>query len=292
MGSLKDTAKGLFGGGKRFKAQTAPIPNINAGGVRSNTVNGLTTITTNQARQGLISNLQDVYSRQASGIRDIYAPRYEALFGRAIDATNNRLSQVEPGVGRLTEARLAEIENARQRGQSNLRGELGRRRLLGSSFASDALTRSDLEYAQAAEESAAQGFLQELDLSNRLETQRLQQETAAANTALQNFTSALSAEANVSNVQLEEYDKLISIATQLSQLANQTAQFNAQQRQSANMAAQQAGASTFGTLLGFAAGGPVGGAIGGGSAPILNASAPLSGQSIGSSGQFIVGGGI
>lgn len=78
------------------------------------------------------------------------------------------IERVAPGVGDLTKARLAGLENTRRQTLGDIRENLARRRVLGSSFAQDAITRAQREFAQQEEEVRASSFLQELDLTNKL----------------------------------------------------------------------------------------------------------------------------
>lgn len=49
------------------------------------------------------------------------------------------------GFSEFRQARLQEVENARARTVGNLRSQLGRRGILGASFAGDAITRTELD---------------------------------------------------------------------------------------------------------------------------------------------------
>lgn len=78
------------------------------------------------------------------------------------------LSRVAPGISELRRTRLQGLENIRRRTVGDIRDNLARRRVLGSSFAQDAIVRAEREFAQQADEIRATSFLQELDLTNRL----------------------------------------------------------------------------------------------------------------------------
>lgn len=82
------------------------------------------------------------------------------------------LDQVEPGASRLLDERLQQIERGRTRTIGNLRSNLASRRLLGSSFATDALTRANREFEERAETAAAESFLTSLDKQQELTRQR------------------------------------------------------------------------------------------------------------------------
>lgn len=94
-------------------------------------------------RQGLVNALSGVYgntAKELSGLR----------------------SQVTPGFGRLTEAGVQALNNTRQRTISNLTDELGRRRVLGSSFGADTIARAERELGDTEAQYRAQAFLAEL----------------------------------------------------------------------------------------------------------------------------------
>lgn len=89
-------------------------------------------------------------------------------FGAAANQVGGLLGRVRPGFGNLTEARVNAIQDARRRTIGDLRENLARRRVLGSSFAQDAETRAMAEFARLEEQARAQSFLEELDLTSRL----------------------------------------------------------------------------------------------------------------------------
>lgn len=82
------------------------------------------------------------------------------------------IDRVAPGIGELTQSRLTGLENVRRRTIGDIRENLARRRVLGSSFASDAITRAEREFAQEEAEIRASSFLQELELTNKLTQQQ------------------------------------------------------------------------------------------------------------------------
>src|SRR5262245_32929651 len=111
------------------------------------------TIAPTAERLGLVSNVQ-------------------GAFGSLADELAGLRPKVAPGVSDLRAARLAEIENARQASIGNLRENLQRRRVLGSSFGADALSRAEAEFGQAKDRVAAESFLQEFELTNNLINQQ------------------------------------------------------------------------------------------------------------------------
>lgn len=153
VGSLASAALGgLFGGGGGGGGggSSAPtIANINAGGLTSNLNNGVVSISPSSDRSSLVGNIASTFPGQADFLSKLRAT-------------------VAPGMSALRASRLATLENSHTAAVGNLRDNLARRRVLGSSFAQDALTRANLDYAQKADQVASDSFLQELDLSNQL----------------------------------------------------------------------------------------------------------------------------
>ena len=107
------------------------------------------------------------------------------ILGRRADELAAVRGRVRPGFGELTTARLDEIENARRRSIGNLRENLARRRLAGSSFANDALVRAEREFGQAAAEARATSLLQELDVTTQLINQEFTARQAAVERTIQ-----------------------------------------------------------------------------------------------------------
>ena len=73
-------------------------------------------------------------------------------------------------------ARLQDVENARARTVGNLRSQLGRRGILGASFAGDAITRTELDFQQQADKVSAEIDVQEFEFN----LQNLEQESQIA----------------------------------------------------------------------------------------------------------------
>lgn len=144
-------------GGKKGEAR-APLANfqptgISGGGLNTGFSDGNITIAPTAERLGLVKNLASQFGAQANelgALRDMVAPGYSAL--RA--------------------SRLGEIENARTAAVGNLRENLARRRVLGSSFGQDALTRAESEFAGQRDRVAAESFLSELEATNNLINQQ------------------------------------------------------------------------------------------------------------------------
>jgi hypothetical protein len=154
-----------------------------------------------------------------------------ALLGGADQLAGQR-GLVRPGFGALTEARVGSLDAARRRATGTLRDNLSRRRVLGSSFASDAMGRMESEFGRQEAEVRAQSFLEELQMTSSLIDRETQLRTTAMSTALDNLN-------------LEA-----SLATQLATGA--TAAFAQSAAIQGQLAMQQSalGADIFGTLLG------------------------------------------
>ena len=104
--------------------------------------------------------------------------------------------EVTPGFGRLTTSRLQNVENQRRRAIGNLRENLGRRRVLGSSFGQDAVTRAELEFSQEADRVEAESFIQELQMNAELLGKANEMEIQRSQTMLNqlNFESSMAAQ--------------------------------------------------------------------------------------------------
>lgn len=103
---------------------------------------------------------------------------------------------VKPGFGRLTQARIDAIRGAGQRSVGNLREELGKRRVLGSTFASREIGSEEARFGQLEEEARAEAFLQELDLTQQLISEEFRASIQGAAVVLDqlNFESSLAAD--------------------------------------------------------------------------------------------------
>lgn len=144
-------ASKLFGGSKKSSSGGGKkdIVNVDAGGLRSTLSNGRINVESSGLRRGLVGDIAKTFPEQARFFGDL-------------------ASRVAPGVSELRRSRLAEIESARSRSVGNLRENLQRRRVLGSSFGQDAIARADAEFAKESERVAAESFLTEVELSTQL----------------------------------------------------------------------------------------------------------------------------
>lgn len=202
----------LFGGGD--EKASAPIQNfrptgISAGGLNSSLSGDNLSIAPTAERLGLVNNLATGFTNEASAIA--------GLRGR-----------VAPGFSDLRTTRLQEIEDARKSAIGNLRENMARRRVQGSSFGQDALTRAELEFGRAKEATAAETFLQEMEATNQL----IQQEFAARRGAFETGLNDLNLQADV--------------ATKLAAGASQQLGANARLEAEMNMKEQQGKGKFFG----------------------------------------------
>lgn len=208
--------KGLFGGGSSFD---------------------YTPITSSSVRTpalGISSSLGDDGS-VSSRLRRLGSPEQAAFdqrFPRILSDIDTLRGTIRPGFSDLREARLRQVANARSRGMGDLRENLRRRRVAGSSFANDTLTRAEAEFGQQAADQEALSFLEELNANQQL--------LAAESTQL---FSALERE-------LAEAGLAANFASNAANLFSQNQMF------AANLAAQEAAAEGefFGDLLGLAIG--------------------------------------
>ena len=102
-------------------------------------------------------------------------------------AYGDLLSQITPGFGRLSNARRDEIERAAQKGVGNLRDQLARRRVAGSSFANDQIGSLRAEYDALKEKSLAESMVQELQMTQDVIGARTNARNATISQAFQNI---------------------------------------------------------------------------------------------------------
>jgi hypothetical protein len=207
--------------GKGSKSKMPSNANISAGGI---TTSGSKTITATSSpeRTGLIGRIAATFPEQANFLAGLR-------------------SKVAPGVSALRASRLAGLEGSRSRAVGDLRENLAQRRVLGSSFAQDSLTRANLEFQQEKDKVEAESFLQELELSHMIATEEFEARRGEFQTTIDDL-----------NLQAD-------IATQLATAA--TSQLGANARLKAELDAQNA--SGLGSFIGKIAGMGLGLATGG-----------------------------
>lgn len=205
--------------------------NMTAGGFSSSLNGNRLSVGTNATRQGLVSGLSNTSLNQANLLK--------GLRGQVMDATTG-----------LRASRLAEVENARKASVSNLRDNLARRRVLGSSFGADAVTRANLEFAQQADQVTAESKLQEIQMKNDLINQEYQARTSAFNARI----GELNLQADMATGLTQQVNQILAMAAQLKQNANVTQaqldQNTALNQSQLDARAQEGAGSLFGKILG------------------------------------------
>lgn len=142
---------------------------------------------------------------------------------------------VGPAVNRLTEARQQILDAERSRTMGNVREQLGRRRVLGSSFGADAMARTGAEFGMQQAEAEAEG-----------ELQALQTETDLLNQAFQSEIQGVQTELDQLNVDAQVGQNIAGMLTGLNQDVAQTNKMLQQQH-------GQAQAQFFGNIIGSGA---------------------------------------
>lgn len=150
---------------------TASLKNV--GGITAKiTDRGKTVVRSSAERKGLIQEVRDLLGEGAGELSDIR-------------------DLVRPGFSEFRRAGLEAIGTRARRSIGNLRENLARRRVLGSSFAEDAVTRAEREFAQEESEFAAATTLQELDVFTQLTQQITEQQVAAVERQIQELNLQL-----------------------------------------------------------------------------------------------------
>lgn len=103
-------------------------------------------------------------TRTGSDAQTAFGTRFPRLMGD-IDTLRGTLT---PGYSALREAASREVSKIRTERIGNLRENLARRRILGSSFGEDALNRAEAEMGDLAARTQVQSFLAELDANMKV----------------------------------------------------------------------------------------------------------------------------
>lgn len=223
--------KGIFGGKsksegilQRFQPVSFSAPGA-AG--RFDAATNTYGINRTAARDEAVGNLVGGFNQQAqalSGLRGSVAPGF------------GRLSQ---GIQASTQARIAALRGEGRRTVGNIRENLARRRLAGSSFQASETAAAEAEFAMRedqvradAQVAEAQGFLQEIDMTRNLINEEFGASISGLSTVLQdlNFDTA--------------------VVTQLAGLSSQLMNDNLRAQAEARSAQEAAGEDFLGTILG------------------------------------------
>lgn len=226
---------------KDFKAS-----NFNTAGLSSEVdKRGNVTLNRSAELNNTLSSLSNVFLNQAndlSGLRGQVTPGLSRLTTEAVSALNARR-------GSITD----QLNNVRRKTIGDLRDNLSRRRIAGSSFAADAVARNEAEFLQQQKDIEShfgtleadfkqKAFLQEVDISNRL----IQEEAQARQNQFQTYLNQYNFEAN--------------LAAQLSSTNSQLNAANAQVLSQLNVDLLKAAGKGAGSLIPTAGAGQAAGA--------------------------------
>lgn len=143
---------------------------------------------------------------------------YDTNIQGILGELNGLQGDVMPGYGALTDARVQAAQDAGTSSLSNLRGDLARRKILGSSFANDSIQRAELETGKQVGQARAQSFLEELDASMKIITQKFAVIGDAMKTNLSELGASSAAVASLNNMSLQAqqiYQQMLAGAGQL-----------------------------------------------------------------------------
>jgi len=180
MSNLFSGAKDILFGNEQKIAK--PISNFNgigfnAPGLGINTFKGGFDLSRTPANQNALDNLAGSFTN-LSGELGALKPL------------------VSPAFGNLTKVGARAIEDTRRRTVGDLRQNLSRRKVLGSSFAADDIARTNAEFSKRDAEFRATTKLQEIEATERLVTQQYEAAASGAEAILTqgNFESTIAAE--------------------------------------------------------------------------------------------------
>ncbi|HKZ39862.1 MAG TPA: hypothetical protein VJ044_02815 [Candidatus Hodarchaeales archaeon] len=188
------------------------------GGISALPQNGNISVTSTPERQGLVTNIANQFSGLGTELRGL-------------------LPEVTPGFGRLSKSigdvflsAKESLSGRRREAVGNLAENLASRRIGGTSFGMDALSRATAEFekeerALTAQEAEAQAktFLQELDMKVNLMNQSTQASIQSFNTFLSELNLQADIGAKLSQGMTEALLKNNAIQAQLAE--NETGRF-------------------------------------------------------------------
>ena len=208
-------------------------------------------------RLGLISRLSGLFGNQATQVADL-RPGLGAGF------TQLRQALSPDALNLSLTARLKQIEDARTRSTGDLRENLSRRRVLGSSFGQDALSRADAEFGRLSEQAVAetemakrtaaiqeaQAKLQEIDATKQL----ISEEFALRRETVNTFINNLNVEAQIATQLASNATSSLSANAQMqSKLLQQEA--DATRKSTSGIISEILGAGTLYSMGAFGGGG-------------------------------------
>src|SRR6185437_1626185 len=167
----------LGGGGKSAPQVNFTPPGFNAGGLSASFAGNGYNVNPSADRTAAVGNIANTFGQQASALGNLGA-------------------QFAPGFSNLRQSQLAQISSNRTSAIGDLRQNLQSRRVLGSSFAQDAINRTSAQYDQQQRDTIAQTYLQELQASQQIIQQQFQAQVSSFQTGLteMNFEAGLAAD--------------------------------------------------------------------------------------------------
>ncbi len=225
-----------------FKPKTTSVPfyasGFSGGGLEGRFgSNGIGTVTASPDRTAAIGGLTGAADTAANTFGDLY-------------------NTVQPGFNDLLASRLNQFNDSARSAIGDLSQNLSARRILGSSFGQDTLTRARSEFGRQRDSIVADNFLKSLEAQRQLTQDQFNARLKSFQPKLDelNFESGLAAQ----------------LGQQGAQLLAQNAQINAQIQNQASAAGLNSLGSLLGTGLGLAKNVFTGGAGGGFSMPSLS----------------------
>lgn len=154
---------------------------FNAGGfmMQPGSLGGPDSLVPTAERSGLVTNIGDLYGQQG-------------------DLLGGLRSTVGPGMNDMLKARLAQINDSANSAIGNLRQNLDSRRVLGSSFGQDTLSRAGAEFSRQRDQATADNFMKSLDINQQLITHEYQARRSQFQTGLDelNLESGIASQFN------------------------------------------------------------------------------------------------
>lgn len=276
---MTSIVKGLFGGrssAEKILQRFRPV-GFSAPGLRGTFADNRFTLTRTPAAGRSLADIRSGFAGRADVLRD----RASALLGQRDTLTGLRgevsglrpglarlrgdvrslREEVRPGFGRLTRSRLAGLRDIRERTIGDLREELSKRRVAGSSFATSQVAGAEAEFAREEDRIRAESFLQEMDATNQLiqqelgitaqegdllgeETSIALQEAGLTDLSFQSLAAAFDSSIAAATAELEQLNMETGLAAALSQTASQLMNANLTAQAQAR-ASQEVGAMNF-----------------------------------------------
>ena len=149
---------------------------------------------------GLSANISGggITLNRGSGVDQALSGLTSAFSSRSAEFRGLR-GRVAPGVGDLTQARVRGIRDTASRTVGNLREELSKRRVLGSSFAQREIASTEAMFGREEERARAEGALTEIALTQELIAQEFDGAIQAAKSVIDQFNFETTVATNLAN---------------------------------------------------------------------------------------------